>query len=66
MDRMTFVTVYKFKVPNPESGTLDASLRMGTRAAISSVKGEIIRGSGIEVPVHEVDAEGFTTPNPGG
>lgn len=57
---MTFVTVYRFKVWNPEIGEFVLSLRLGTRAAIAMVRGEIIEGSGTEVPVTHIDDKGFT------
>lgn len=57
---MTFVTVYRFKIWNPEIGEFVVSLRMGTRAAIEAARGEIIQGSGTEVPVTDIDAKGFT------
>jgi len=58
---MTFVTVYKFKVWNGEIGAFVESLRMGTRAAIGTVGGEITEGSATEVPATELDRKGFTT-----
>ena len=58
---MTFVTVYRFKIWNAEIGEFVLSLRMGTRAAIETAGGEIVEGSGTEVPVTELDPRGFTT-----
>lgn len=60
---MTFVTVYKFKIWNSEISEFVLSLRMGTRAAIETAGGEIIEGSGTEVPVTELDLKGFTARN---
>jgi hypothetical protein len=65
MDRMTFVTVYRFEVWNPEIRSFIPSLRMGTRAAIAAVPGEIIRGSAVEIAITELDADGFTKPDLG-
>ena len=57
---MTFVTVYRFKVWNSDVGDFVVSLRMGTRAAIEMAHGEIVEGSATEVPVAEINSEGFT------
>ena len=57
---MTFVTVYKYKVWNGDIREFVLSLRMGTRAAIEAVRGEIIEESATEVPVAQIDARGFT------
>ena len=62
---MTYVTVYSFRIWNPEIGEFVPSLRMGTRAAIETMRGEIIEGSGREVPVTDLDAKGFTRPDTG-
>jgi hypothetical protein len=60
---MTFVTVYRFKLRNPQSEEFIVSLRMATRAAIETMRGEIIDGSAMEVPITEIDAQGFTRRN---
>lgn len=60
---MTYVTVYRFRVWNAEVGQFIPSLRLGTRAAIEIMRGEIIEGSGTEVPVTDIDPRGFTRPD---
>jgi hypothetical protein len=57
---MTFVTVYRFKIWNNDIGDFVLSLRMGTRAAIKMARGEIDEGTATEVPVADIDDNGFT------
>jgi hypothetical protein len=61
---MTFVTVYRFKIWNSDIGDFVVSLRLGTRAAIEMSRGEIIKESAREVPVSDINARGFTAPDP--
>ena len=60
---MTFVTIYKYKIWNGDIREFVLSLRMGTRAAIEEVRGEIIEESATEVPVSQIDARGFRIRN---
>ena len=62
---MTFVTVYRFKIWNNDIADFVVSLRMGTRAAIEMARGEIVEGTAKEVPVTDINAEGFTVRNLG-
>ena len=61
--RMTFVTVYRFKLTNRTTGEGMVSPRMATRAAIDAVRAELIEGTARELPVADIDSLGFTRRN---
>jgi hypothetical protein len=57
---MTFVTVYRFRVWENDLGRFVAHQRMGRRAAIATLQGQMVEGSATEVLVSEIDEEGLT------
>jgi hypothetical protein len=59
---MTFVTVYRFRLWNPDRRDFDIWPRLGTRAAIEKAGGKIVEGSAMEVPAGDLDDDGFALP----
>jgi hypothetical protein len=57
------VTVYRYRVLDPETGYDKIARRMGTKKYISSVNGTVIERSDIEVEPSKVDTSGKTELN---